>query len=102
VKLFDAFADIRIPKNCLHTYIHTYHTKHQGFRSASISCGSGSGSRVLKTDPDPDPRPEFLRVKKYLKNVHFFSSIFTNMKKIENVLKSLCFLSEKVKKWFLL
>jgi len=36
------------------------------------------GSRVLKTDGDPDPdtdqdpRPDFLRVKKYLKNFKYF------------------------------
>jgi len=72
----------------------TIGTCDQGFGSASISCGSGSS--VLKTDADPDPdtdpdpRPEFLRVKKYLKNFkHFFSSIFTDMKKIENVFKKL-------------
>jgi len=48
-------------------------------------------------ETDPDPRPEFLRVKKYLKNyMHFFSSIFTNIKKIKNVFKKLV-LFEKVK-----
>jgi len=53
-----------------------------------ISGGSASGFRVLNTDPDP--RPEFLRVKKYLKNfMHFFSSIFTYMKKIEKVFRKL-------------
>jgi len=40
----------------------------------------------LKTDADPDTdpdaRPEFLRVKKYLKNfMHFFSGIFTIVNK---------------------
>jgi len=50
--------------------------------------------RDTDLDPYPDPRPEFLRVKKYLKNImHFFQAFLQILyeKKIENVFRKLVF-----------